>query len=596
MLLVVAALLPVLLFSGGVILSLAQLQRSAATRRLSHSATLIAATVDRELAGSVRALQALASSEALARGDLKSFHTEARRMQATQPAWMTLILISPDGRQLVNAARPWGTRLPPVAEPASLERVLRTRAPWIGTVARGPLSRWAFPVRVPVLRGSSVRYVLTAAISPDALSDVVRHHVPNEEWSRAVMDGDGVIVARTRDPEQFVGQRVTPELLARMQEASEGLFRTRGMDGVEVYAAFARTPSYGWTAAVSAPAALVERPVWDSAVAVATVGAALLLLSGAGAYFLSRRVSRGIASAARAASDLAHGDPPRMPASSIREVVRLREALDRSASLLAERERQRDEHLAVAEAARAEAEAANGAKDQFLALLGHELRNPLSPIVIALELLKRKGQAECREWQIIERQVQHLRSMVEDLMDVSRIARGKVQLHRERLEMAGPLRRAVEAASPLIEQRSHRLTLEVPERGLEIEGDALRLMQVFTNLLTNAARYTPPGGEIHLAARRNGDRVEVTVSDNGRGIAPDLLPRLFDAFAQGPRSIDRKEGGLGLGLTLVRSFVSLHGGEIEVRSEGAGRGSRFTVRLPACTVPEALPLEAAPAP
>ena len=243
-----------------------------------------------------------------------------------------------------------------------------------------------------------------------------------------------------------------------------------------------------------------------------------------------------------------------------------------------------------------ELEAANRAKDEFLAMLGHELRNPLSPIVTALDLLKRRGDGSTnREQDIIERQVGHLIRLVDDLLDVSKITRGKIVLRKEPLEIAGVVAKAVEIASDVFEERRHRLSIDVPAEGLRVEGDPVRLAQVLANLLTNAARYTDAGGSVSIRAGRDGQQVVVTVKDSGIGIAPELLPRIFDLFVQGGRSTDRKEGGLGLGLALVKSLVDLHGGSAVARSDGPGSGSEFEIRLPATSAAERT-AEAAPAP
>jgi PAS domain S-box-containing protein len=243
---------------------------------------------------------------------------------------------------------------------------------------------------------------------------------------------------------------------------------------------------------------------------------------------------------------------------------------------------------AHAETARKEAEAAARAKDEFLAMLGHELRNPLAPIVTALQIMKLKGDVgSTREQQVIERQVDHLVHLVDDLLDVSRITRGKVALKRETLELAPVVARAVEIASPLLEERQHHFTVEVPRSGLRLSVDPMRLTQVLSNLLTNAAKYTEPGGVITLSAWREGHEIVVATRDNGIGIDPSLLPHVFDLFVQGPRASDRAQGGLGLGLTLVRTLVELHGGTVAAKSDGIGRGSEFVVRLPACAPGEA---------
>ncbi len=232
-------------------------------------------------------------------------------------------------------------------------------------------------------------------------------------------------------------------------------------------------------------------------------------------------------------------------------------------------------------------------KDEFLALLSHELRNPLAPILTAAELMQLRGDvAAPREREVIVRQAKHLVGLVDDLLDVSRVARGKVTLTKRPLELASVVAKAVEATASLLEQRRHQLLLSVPPHGLPIEGDEMRLTQVVNNLLTNAARYTPPGGRVEVTAVREDGEVVLRVRDNGAGIERSLLPHLFEMFVQGGvRGPDRSGGGLGLGLNLVRTLTTLHGGTVSVESAGPGTGSTFTVRLPA-TAPSAPPMDA----
>jgi PAS domain S-box-containing protein len=227
------------------------------------------------------------------------------------------------------------------------------------------------------------------------------------------------------------------------------------------------------------------------------------------------------------------------------------------------------------------AEAANRAKDEFLAMLGHELRNPLSPILTALQLMKLRGDDDMeRERTIIERQVNHLTRLVDDLLDVSRIARGRVDLKKEVIEMAEVVASAIEMTSPLLEQRMHSICVKLPREGLAVEGDPTRLSQVVSNLISNAAKYTPPGGNITISGETTLEEVILRVCDTGVGIAPDVLPRIFDLFVQEKQAIDRSQGGLGLGLTIVRSLVERHGGTVSVHSEGPGLGAEFIIRLP----------------
>lgn len=226
-------------------------------------------------------------------------------------------------------------------------------------------------------------------------------------------------------------------------------------------------------------------------------------------------------------------------------------------------------------------------KDEFLATLAHELRNPLAPISNALHVLKRAGAPPQTEKLIgmIERQATHLIRLVDDLLEVSRISCGKVELRRERIDLAAVVGQAMETSQPLIQAGRHETNLSLPSQSLVVDGDPVRLAQVFANLLNNAAKYTEPGGCIWVRAERVGDEAVVSVRDNGAGISPDMLPRVFDLFAQGDRHRECAHGGLGIGLALVRSLVELHGGRVEARSAGLGQGSEFIVRLPLAARP-----------
>jgi PAS domain S-box-containing protein len=226
------------------------------------------------------------------------------------------------------------------------------------------------------------------------------------------------------------------------------------------------------------------------------------------------------------------------------------------------------------------ARAANRSKDEFLAMLGHELRNPMAPILTAIELIKlRDSQAFRQERQVIERQVRHMMRLLDDLLDVSRITRGKVSLEQRRVDLAQTMNTAIELASPLLDLHRHQLSFRMTP-GLFVVGDETRLSQVFSNLLTNAAKYTPAGGQIVVGSERAGDQARVWVSDSGMGIRAEMLPRVFELFAQERQTIDRSEGGLGLGLAIVHSLVTMHGGTVVAESAGEGLGSTFTVTLP----------------
>jgi signal transduction histidine kinase len=218
-------------------------------------------------------------------------------------------------------------------------------------------------------------------------------------------------------------------------------------------------------------------------------------------------------------------------------------------------------------------------KDEFIAMLAHELRNPLAPIVIGIELMESYGLQDAllkRTHETMKRQVEQLTRLVDDLLDVSRITSGKIELRKESVTLATIVEQAVDVARPALEAQGHRLVIQMPEEPVLLSADTVRLIQVVANLLNNSVRYTDPGGDIRLTCARDGEQVMVRVADNGRGIEPELIERIFDMFVQ------KREGGpgLGLGLTLVRRLVEMHGGTVAARSEGVGHGAEFEVRLP----------------
>ncbi len=222
-------------------------------------------------------------------------------------------------------------------------------------------------------------------------------------------------------------------------------------------------------------------------------------------------------------------------------------------------------------------------KDEFLAMLAHELRNPLAPIRNSLNILRLISHRDPtieHVGQMMERQVNHMVRLVDDLLEVSRITRGTIELRTEPVEIAGVVRSAVETSQPLIEAGGHQLAVSLPPEPLTVQADPVRLSQVVANLLNNAAKYTDRGGQIWLSVKREGDWVSISVRDSGIGIAPEMLPHVFQLFTQIDRNSARGQGGLGIGLTLVKSLTEMHGGEVQAHSAGLGQGSEFVVRLP----------------
>jgi len=259
-----------------------------------------------------------------------------------------------------------------------------------------------------------------------------------------------------------------------------------------------------------------------------------------------------------------------------------------------------NQHLLLAtfdaEDLRAQAEAANRRQNEFLAMLAHELRNPLAPISMASAMMGRMPAPSAELLQIktiIDRQVGQLSRLLDDLLDAARISSGKIELHKQALLVAEQLDNAVDTVQARVNDRRQQLIIDVPDRAIRVFGDGVRLAQVFSNLLVNASKFTPVGGRICLRACVIGNDVVVTVDDDGDGIAAEVLPTVFTLFAQGPRTLARSQGGLGIGLNIVRNVVEMHGGSVSAASPGLGHGTVFTVRLPLLEATDA-PIAAMP--
>jgi signal transduction histidine kinase len=437
--------------------------------------------------------------------------------------------------------------------------------------------RALFLLGAPIHGDDRLNGTLVAAFAAGGLERRI-----SREGSRVtVADGRGRTIAQL---DGVVSEPRLPALPAGWDRPDH----RRGPGRVPEVAGFARIPQLGWAVAV-------ERPRADALAGVRRgrdLAFGLLLvvipLTVAAGLYASRRIARPLGDLAVAVGEMTAGNlaAPLGAASSITEVAHLSAAFEEMRDRLAARTRE-SERLAAELRARAEALAeTDRRKDEFLAMLAHELRNPLGAIANASYLLEQMGAGDRDERMakpvaIIRRQIQHLVRMVDDLLDVSRITRGKVELRREPLDLGEVLQHAVEAARPLAATKSQSLRMDLAGAPLPVEGDATRLEQVFSNLLRNALKFTDEGGRVEVSAQRDGNGAAmVRVRDDGIGIPADLLPRIFDLFAQGEQGLDRAGAGLGIGLTLVRSLVEMHGGRVEARSEGPGMGSEIEVRLP----------------
>ncbi len=805
-------------------------QQAAYQQSVRETVHALALVVDKELARREEVLRSLAAFPALDRGDLQGFYEMARRLA---PRWDSVIVLADKtGQQLLNTRRPFPSAAP-LPRNVTFPHQRLTAGPEATIVSSlyiAPVGKHAsFAIEIPVMRDDAVAYYLAMGTFASEMQSIFAEQPLPRNWTVALLDREGTIVARNIDPEKHVGQRARQDLIEKSRSAEEGSFETRTRDGAPVQAFFSRVPRAGWTLAVGVPHSQVISSARQAAL-LAAAGATVLLALAVGLAFVfgrgivdsvrtlaqdAQRIGQGQVVHARrsglvevdsvsealalasttmressaeleyrearfralmdqapfsmqifspegrtvrvnpawsrlwgvAAEQIAdynvlqdqqleqkgvlsylrrafageavaipaipydpnetlpdrtsHADPLRHVAAvayplkdeagRVEQVVLVHEditARRRAESAVRESEEKlrlladtipqlawmanpegyifwynrrwydytgttpeqmegwgwqsvHDQALLPEVLARWKGSIASGEpfdmvfplkgadgsfrpfltrvnplrdaagrilywfgtntdvsdikrmegalreadrrKDEFLATLAHELRNPLAPIVSALQILKIRGVDPAtlqRARETMERQVSHLVRLVDDLLEMSRVVQGKIELRREPVDLGAIVASAVETAQPLIDACEHHLTVTLQPEPLIVHGDTVRLVQVLGNLLTNAAKYTEPRGRLAVSARAAAGEAVVSVEDNGMGIAPEMLGRVFEPFVQGKESGRGAQGGLGIGLTLVKSLIELHGGKVEARSDGPGRGACFVVRLP----------------
>jgi signal transduction histidine kinase len=467
---------------------------------------------------------------------------------------------------------------PPPLPPETLRRLVaqRLRQPVARVEALLPpgIEPPVLIMSMPVVAADNrVAGLLVAVLGADSLAQ------------RLIRPGSNVYLADGH------GRRIAEQRSERLEALPLGWDREVRLGRTHIpgerVAGFARVPSLDWAVAVESSRAESLAGVYEGRNRAFLLLLLLLPLTVLGGIFVARRIAQPLRSLSGAVGQLRDGDGGDLTAplefSGITEVDHLSTAFDDMRERLAERTRESG-RLAAELRARAEALAdSDRRKDEFLAMLAHELRNPLGAIANASYLLEQVGPGQpqgARSVAIIRRQIQHLVRMVDDLLDVSRITRGKVELRRAPLDLREVVHHAVETTRPLMEAKGHAVEVVLPDEPVPLFADVTRLEQVLANLLRNAAKYTGEGGQIEVAVRRTGNEAMLVVCDNGIGIAPELLPRVFDLFTQGEQDLDRSGAGLGIGLTLVRRLVEMHGGRVEARSDGPGRGTEVLIWLP----------------
>ena len=596
-LLMTVALLPtaVLAFAG--LLVLVEQQRNEIRRSSLDTVRAMATAVDNELRLSIAALEALAATLRQDESNLRHFRKSAADVLMLRRTWETIVLADQTGLQIINTREPQGTTQYPLQDRDSFERTLSMRRPMVGTLVRNTTGEMMFPVRVPVIIDGEVKYVLSAGIRQEAMRQVLEQQKLPQDSVASILDSSGLVVVRSRNQAQYVGKPVSPSLLQMMAKLGrEGYGETTALDGGQLYSAFGHSDVSGWGIALGTPTEAIDAGVRQSYWLLGAGMLLSLLVGGMAAVAVARRVLRPLRLLRSAALADDHGAST-LPHDTLPEVKDVSEALRTAAWSRSQVDAEREEQLQRERIARTSAEDSNRSKDEFLAMLGHELRNPLAAISAAGQVLAARGlhherdDTALRAHGILERQTRHLARLVDDLLDITRVVAGKIELDRRPMDLAGAVHQAAATLRSAGQFARHAVRVDVKHAW--VSADPNRLEQIINNLVVNAVKYTPAGGSIDITVDAEGSEAVLRVSDTGMGIDESLQPRIFDLFVQGRQALHRAQGGLGVGLTLVHRLVSMHSGSVTADSRGPGQGSVFTVRLPLAEMP-AMPAMSGP--
>ncbi|MGE0797260.1 MAG: ATP-binding protein [Lautropia sp.] len=578
---VLAALLPTGLLAGVLLYAFWTDQQQKSSAELLARTRTLASLLESELDSTIARLRVLASDPLLDTAALPAFHERLARVLAASEDWSNLALVSPQ-RQLLNAAVPYSRDPDGVPNLPFHQQAFETLQPVISDhhMAR-TRQQPTLTIVVPVIREGRAIFALAVAVDVMILSAKLATIVPPDGVA-GLVDREYRFIARSRDPGTFIGQPIGRLLRDAMRESEAGVIRSITREGERTFTGHVRLAN-GFHVGLATPSRPFDVALSRSLLLLAGILLGALALGLLLSQWLVARIDRHVAQTVETASRLVAGQEVAQTPLPVRELATISDSVRRL--FLRERE------------AREQERAASRAKDEFLAMLGHELRNPLAPIVTALQLMRlRAGDALKQERGIIERQVRHMQRLVDDLLDVARIARGSIELKREPVELAAIVADALETSQPGLMRKRIVPIVAVPATGLVVDADPARLCQIVANLLTNAAKFSAAGSRVEISADRAGELAILQVADQGAGLGSDDRERIFEPFTQSKQSVDRPEGGLGLGLSIARNIARLHGGDLIAYSDGIGRGSTFRLVLPLATQPEAQAVAAAPAP
>lgn len=568
------AVLPVVLFSLFLIQRLWQEGLANGEKDLQQLLQTQATALERELGGLQRELRR--TGDVLLRNGITSeeFRAYAGSVVAYNRNWNTISLIDPEGRRVIQTSPPGVVAV--VASPEHVVRALQARVSTFSDITINPITlQPEVAIAIPLVKDGKVIGVLNGELNLDAISGVLSRQLGTEMFV-TVLDRHYRIIGRSPDAPKYLGKSIGDQRIAMIQrEPGGGSVRASNMDG-QLYRVLWQQASTGWTVVVGESVSVYDDSLKSSVLTLCAVGAILLLLGVLVSRITSRRLVEQFENLKADALRLSDGQPLRPLPTRITELHSLNEALQQAARHL-------DDIRASRERAMASLRETDQRKDQFLAVLAHELRNPMAPLRNAVALLQSRVKDDplsSRMLTMADRQLRHLVRLVDDLLDVARITRGRLELRREPLTLQEVLREAIETTEPLLIERGQILKANPPDEPIRLIADRVRMVQIVENLLSNASKYSDAGSLIEIDIEIIDRRVHLRVRDQGIGLRPEEFEQIFEVYRQIETSVHRSQGGLGIGLALVRRLAMLHGGTVTAYSEGPGRGTCIEVILP----------------
>lgn len=575
---VLVASLPLALFAAALVFLLWQYQLTRVRESNLENARVLAIAVSAEIESTRVHLQHLAMSPLLVTGSLAAFRKHCQQANTIRTDWRHMVLIDSMGNRVFRTAGAENTERTRIIDQPHIRAVFATHRPVLSDLFTNPEGDVLVSMVVPVIQGGEMVYALGAALKFDWFDALLKSHVRGA--SGGVLDGHFRYISRRMDASRYRGHYPEESLLNKVREMPEGRAETHTFEGALVDSVWVNVPGTSWKVAVGYPTPSLAS-LFGKRIALVGMLGVLVLLSALGiAVHTSRRLQRAIGLAAQRAAEVSDGKHVVMPHTNTIELDLLGDALCSASAKIRQTESERDQLLTREQDARAVAEQANRAKDEFLAMLGHELRNPIGAISNSARLLESPSLTPDRHRfarEVIVRQTAHLNRLIDDLLDVGRVVSGKVRLQLEAVDLCASVESAVTNLTAAGKGANHRFRFVCSP--VTAKADRARLEQIIANLVANAVNYSPAGTEITIATREDAGQAVLSVSDHGYGLAKDQLDRVFELFYQGRGGVQRS-GGLGIGLTIVKRIVELHGGSVHAESGGLSRGSTFTVRLP----------------